>query len=262
MILEIKDASFSYHKDKEILTDVNFTLDEAKIVSILGPNGVGKTTLLKCMIGLLKWKKGASYLESKDIETLKAKEIWSKISYIPQIHSFSFAYTGLEMVLLGLNIQIGYFSKPSKKDILKARKLMKEIGISHLEDKDCNEMSGGELQMVLIARALISDPKIIVLDEPETGLDFHNQLLVLNLIKDLVKENKISAVMNTHYPSNALMISDYALIMSKDGRSIYGDTKEVITPENIENIFKVEVLMNESEHKGRTFKSIIPVDLA
>ncbi len=261
-MLEIKNGHFAYHKGKEILTDVNFKLKKQSIVSILGPNGVGKTTMLKCMIGLLKWTKGSSYLDGKNLNDMSEKEIWSKISYIPQIHSFSFSYTGLEMVLLGLNINIGYFSNPSKRDIKKARNLMAEIGISHLEEKDCNEMSGGELQMVLIARALISEPEIVILDEPETGLDFHNQLLVLNLIKELVDKNAISAIMNTHYPTNALMISDHALIMDKNGSSIYGETEDIINAENIEKTFNVEVIMNIAEHNGKSFKTIIPVDLA
>ena len=179
MIVEVKNGAFSYSKDRDILKEINFKLESGKILSILGPNGVGKTTLLKCIMGLVPWKDGSSFLDGVDVMSIKPKILWSNISYIPQVHSFTFSYTGLEMVLIGLSSKLGMFSQPNREDIEFAKMTMKRIGISSLVDKDCNKMSGGELQMVLIARALISNPKVMILDEPETGLDKPSRSWVL-----------------------------------------------------------------------------------
>ena len=142
------------------------------------------------------FQSGKTLLYDKDIHTLKPKEVWSTISYIPQSHGFAFSYTGLEMVLLGRSAHLGMFQQPGEEELEMAEAMMERVGITRLANKDCNRMSGGELQMVLIARALINEPKLIILDEPETGLDFHNQILVLNMVERLAHESGISAIMN------------------------------------------------------------------
>ena len=176
MILEVQNGCFGYPKQPVILENINLRLEEGHILATLGPNGIGKTTLLKCMIGLLPWHSGKTLLYGKDIHTLKPKDVWSTISYIPQSRGFAFSYTGLEMVLLGRSAHLGTFQQPGKEEIEMAEAMMERVGITRLANKDCNRMSGGELQMVLIARALINEPKLIILDDPETGLDFHNQI--------------------------------------------------------------------------------------
>ncbi len=261
MIIEVRNGNFSYDRKVKILNDINFTLEEGKVLSILGPNGIGKTTLLKCITGLLNWNSGESFLYGKNIKNLKEREVWSKISYIPQIHSFTFSYTGLEMVLIGKSVNLGAFAQPGKKDFEEAHKIMKKIGITHLADKDCNKMSGGEFQMILIARALISKPKLIIVDEIETGLDFHNQILILNLLKKLSEEENISVIMNTHYPNNAMSISDYSLLLNIEGKHLYGKTEEILTGDNIEKTFDVKVILEKVEKDGKTYVNILPIGI-
>lgn len=261
MILEVQQGCFGYPKQEEILTDVNLQLEEGHILAVLGPNGIGKTTLLKCMIGLLPWKSGVSLLQGTNIREMKAKNIWSTISYIPQAHGFSFSYTGLEMVMMGRSSHLGMFEQPSAREIEMAEALMDKIGISRLCNKDCNRMSGGELQMVLIARALINEPRLIILDEPETGLDFHNQILVLNLIERLAHEEGIGAIMNTHYPTNAMRIADEAFMMNRKGDRFYGKACDVLNEENISVSFDVNVMVNEVMYQEQVIRSIIPVSL-
>lgn len=262
MILEVENGCFGYPKQEEILTDINIKLEEGHILSVLGPNGIGKTTLLKCMIGLMPWSRGRSLLAGKDIRTLKSKEIWNMISYIPQTHGFSFSYTGLEMVMLGRSSHLGLFQQPGNREIEMAEAMMDKVGITRLADKDCNRMSGGELQMVLIARALINEPKLIILDEPETGLDFHNQILVLNMVEKLAREENISAIMNTHYPTNAMSIADEALMMNRKGDRFYGPTAEILNERNISKSFDVNVVVDEIMYQNRTIRSVVPVSLA
>lgn len=261
MILEVENGCFGYPKQEEILKNINLHLEKGHILSVLGPNGIGKTTLLKCMIGLLPWTSGRSILNGTDLCKMKSKDIWNTISYIPQAHSFSFSYTGLEMVMLGRSSHLGLFEQPGAQEIEMAEAMMEKVGIMRLAGKDCNRMSGGELQMVLIARALINEPQLIILDEPETGLDFHNQILVLNMIERLAHEEGISAIMNTHYPTNAMSIADEAFMMNRKGDRFYGTTDSILNEQNISRSFDVNVIVDEVSYKDRLIRNIIPVSL-
>lgn len=261
MILEVKDGCFGYFGQPVILDHINLGLEKGHILAILGPNGIGKTTLLKCMIGLLPWKRGQTLLNGQNIVKMKPADIWKTVSYIPQSHGFAFSYTGLEMVMLGRSSHMGTFQQPGAREIEMAERMMEKVGITRLAYKDCNRMSGGELQMVLIARALINEPQLIILDEPETGLDFHNQILVLDMVKRLSGEEGISAIMNTHYPTNAMSVSDEAFMMNHKGRFFYGPTREVLTEENISQSFDVRVLVSDLVDNGRHVRSIVPVAL-
>lgn len=261
MILEVENGCFGYPKQEEILKNINLHLEKGHILSVLGPNGIGKTTLLKCMIGLLPWTSGRSILNGTDLCKMKSKDIWNTISYIPQAHSFSFSYTGLEMVMLGRSSHLGLFEQPGAQEIEMAEVMMEKVSITHLAGKDCNRMSGGELQMVLIARALINEPELIILDEPETGLDFHNQILVLNMIERLAHEEGISAIMNTHYPTNAMSIADEAFMMNRKGDRFYGTTDSILNEQNISRSFDVNVIVDEVSYKDRLIRNIIPVSL-
>ena len=262
MILEVQNGCFGYPKQPEILKDISLTLNPGRILAILGPNGIGKTTLLKCMVGLLKWKSGRSFLDGRDIGELSSRQIWSRISYIPQSHGFAFAFTGLEMVMLGRSAHLGVFEQPGAKELRMAEAVMERTGITRLAYKDCNQMCGGMLQMFLIARSLFNEPELMILDEPETGLDFHNQILVLNMIERLSHDEGICAVMNTHYPTNALSVSDYAFMLDNKGSFMYGPTEEVLNETNISRSFEVRVAVNEFQYRGKTVKSIVPVSLA
>lgn len=261
MILEIRNGCFGYPKQPEILKNINISLEEGRILAILGPNGIGKTTLLKCMIGLNRWRSGETLLCGNPLNELSPKEIWNTVSYIPQSHGFAFSYTGLEMVLMGRCSHLGTFSQPGKADMEMAEQMMEKVGITRLAHKDCNRMSGGELQMVLIAKALINEPKLIILDEPETGLDFHNQILVLNMIERLSHEEGISAIMNTHYPTNAMRTADDAFMMNRKGDIFYGAASDILTEANISRSFDVDVIVDEVEYRNRNIRSIIPVEL-
>lgn len=261
-IVEIEHGCFGYAKQPDVLKDINLRLETGRILAVLGPNGIGKTTLLKCMVGLLDWRSGRSLLYGKDIKTLSPKQVWSAISYIPQSHTFAFSFTGLEMVMLGRSAHLGTFEQPGKRELEMAEQMMERVGITRLAHKDCNRMSGGELQMVLIARALINEPKLIILDEPETGLDFHNQILVLDMVERLAHEEGISAVMNTHYPTNALSISDHALMLNRSGAFRYGKSDEILNEENISQAFDVNVAVNSFLYDGKLVRSVVPVSLS
>ena len=155
MILEVKNGSFSYGS-REVLKDISFHLEERKIMTILGPNGVGKTTLLKCIMGFLRWNRGGTLISGKRLTEYSDKELWSKISYVPQAKQSVFSYGVLEMVVMGLDKENGFFYSPKKEQFERAGEMLKELGIGRLADRYCNELSGGELQMVMLAYSIAS----------------------------------------------------------------------------------------------------------
>ncbi len=261
MIFEVKHGSFGYNQ-KNILNDINFRIESGEVMSVLGSNGVGKTTLLRCMMGFLQWNAGDTLVDGVSIKDITQRELWRKIAYVPQAKGSAFGYTALDMVVLGRSAHIGTFQQPKKEDIEIALKAMKDVGILYLKDKLCTQMSGGELQMVLIARALTVSPDMLVLDEPESNLDFKNQLIILDIIKSLSKDRKISAIVNTHYPAHALQISDKSLMLNRDGTSFYGSANEIINQENMRKAFGVNVYINELELDYQSYKSVIPLGLA
>lgn len=260
MKLEVVGGSFKFKNTDYILKDMNFSLEDSDILSILGPNGVGKTTLIRCLTGLLQWNKGGTYLDEKNISSINNKEFWSKLSYIPQKRNSTFSYSGLDMVLFGAKSSMSIFERPRACHIKKACQIMKMVGIYNLKDKKSDQMSGGEVQMLLIARSLMKDPKIIILDEPESGLDYRNQRIILDLLKELSKRGVI-IVMNTHYPEHALSRSNKCLILNYDKTYEVGRTREVLIRENLKKSFSIDVNISEIEVKGKKYDSIIALDL-
>ncbi len=258
MIFKVVNGCFSYGA-KEILKNVSLEVLPGEVTSVLGPNGIGKTTLLRCMMGLLRWKSGHSEMDGRDIRAMKPAEIWKNMSYVPQAKSSTQAYTALDMVILGRSAHLRTLEQPKKKDVEAAKLAMEEVRISHLRDKRCDKMSGGELQMVLIARALASEPRLLVLDEPESNLDFKNQLIILETIQRLAKKHDISIVLNTHYPAHALKVADKALLLDRGGRYDYGLASEIINERNMRKSFLVRVSIHDFAVDGKRYNTVVPL---
>lgn len=261
MVFSVDHGCFSYPR-REVLKDINFTVDSGEILSILGSNGIGKTTLLRCMMGLMPWKSGRTLIDGKSLEQFSHRELWKKISYVPQAKGAALAYSARDMVLLGRSAHLGTLEQPGEKDMEIVEKAMKEVGVGHLADKDCNKMSGGELQMVLIARALATEPQLLILDEPESNLDFKNQLIVLNTICDLAREHHISVIVNTHYPAHALKISDKALLLLQGNKSFYGRAEQVVNEENMRRAFGVNVSIRNFSIDNILYNAVVPLSIA
>ena len=260
MRLKVENGSFYYKKNVPIFENINFEAKEGEILAILGPNGAGKTTLLRCITGMLKWRDGKSLLDEEDIAAMPPRKLWSKMAYVPQAKSVSSAYTALEMVLLGRSSHLNIFEAPKQADVDKAMEVLEFLGILRLADKKCSEVSGGELQMILIAKALASDPKVLILDEPESNLDFKNQLVVLDAMSNLAA-NGMTCIFNTHYPAHALQRAQKALLLFKGGDYVFGDTISVVTEENIRKAFGVDSIITEIETSGKCLKNVVPVNI-
>lgn len=261
MNLTVKNGSFYYNKGTPIFNDINFSVDSGDIMAILGPNGAGKTTMLRCITGMLKWRSGQSLLDGEPIHTMPMRKLWSKMAYVPQAKSVTSAYTVLETVLLGRSSHMNVFSAPKAEDIEKAQYALDLLGISYLTEKKCSAISGGELQMVLIARALASEPEVLILDEPESNLDFKNQLVVLNAMTKLANCG-MTCIFNTHYPAHALQRANKSLILSRGGEYVFGNTASVVTEDNIRKAFGVEAVIGEIETAGNILQNVIPLKIA
>ena len=261
MIFEVRGGSFGYDPGRQNLININLSLCEPEVLSILGANGAGKTTLIKCMLGLLKWSEGASFANGKNIRQIRAKEFWKQVGYVPQAKLTSFVYTVGEMAVLGRNSHLGELALPGEKDWKIVDEALELIGIKHLKNKLCSKISGGEYQLVMIARALASQPSLLVLDEPESNLDFKNQRIVLRTISALCKEKNISAVINTHYPEHALDISQNSLLLMPDKSAVFGDTAAVMKEENLERAFDVSVHIHKFRLARKDYACILPLDI-
>ena len=262
MTLTVENGSFSYQKNsKAVLNNINFTAESGDLIAILGPNGAGKTTLLRCIMGFLKWKSGKSTLDGADIKDINYKKLWQTIAYVPQAKNVSGAYSVREAVLLGRSSRMSIFDKPKLQDVEKTDEILKKLHISGISEKKCSEISGGELQMTLIARALVSEPEILILDEPESNLDFKNQLIVLNVMSELANSG-MTCIFNTHYPAHALQRANKSLLLKDNGESIFDLTGRVVTEENIEKAFSVSAKIGDIETPGNILKSVVPISVS
>lgn len=264
-MLRVENGNYFYkkkgrHAEQKFLynNDINFDLKPGEILSILGPNGAGKTTMLKCMMGLFKWEKGETLLNGQPLSKMPQKEVWKIIGYVPQASKMTFSYTILDLVTMGRAVYISAFAQPTEKDRKAALECLELVGIAHLADQPCTAVSGGELQLALIARTLVADPKILVLDEPESHLDIHKQKIILQTIKRLVKERGLACVINTHYANHAFYFGDKVLMVAKDQPVITGPVSDIMTEENILDYFHIEVKRLRHEIDGQVFETMVP----
>ena len=227
MILEVNNLSFSYSK-KEILNNVSFKIDEGEIVTILGKNGVGKTTLLEILLSIKKAMNGSIILDNRNLKEYSSKEKAKIIAYVPQILNET-NLTVYDFLLLG---RIPYFNlSPSKNDIEEVLKIIKEFNLDEIANNSMAEISGGERQLVSIARAMLTKPKLLILDEPTSALDVQNTKKILGTLETLVKKENVSVLISMHDINEALAISN-RLLMFKEG-SILFDIKPNMINQNV-----------------------------
>ncbi len=239
MTLDVKDLSFSF-KSHNILKDVNFSADTGECVCLLGENGAGKTTLFRCILGLLRGYIGDIMVDGISCKHQSIKEMARKISYIPQAHSPTFNFTVFQTALMGTNALMDRFNTPGEKEKQIVYEKLELLGISHLAERGYAELSGGERQLVLIARALVQNSKILIMDEPTANLDYGNQFRIMQQVKKLAKQGYL-ILLSTHNPEHALLFADKVLILKNSNIMLYGTPKETLSPKTIESIYGVNV---------------------
>ena len=242
MILNVEELSFLY-RNHQVLQNVALEVNHGEIVAILGPNGVGKTTLLKCLNRIIKPKFGKIYLDGDEIRTLGTQEIARRAGYVPQRVETG-RLTAFDAVLLGRRPHIGW--DIATRDIQIVDAVFTRLSMEHLRLCYIDEMSGGELQKIAIARALVQEPRILLLDEPTSSLDLKNQVDILTTIVGIVREHGIAAVMTMHDLNQALRYADRVIFL-KDGKVHFHGTSEVVTTQVIEEVYGLPVMMGTIE---------------
>lgn len=254
-MLELNHAYYCYQPNNYIINDISFTLEKHKILTILGRNGVGKTTLLKCISGLLPLERGEIKVNGQLLKKgFNASDY--AIGYVPQARSLNFPYTVEELVLMGRAKHINIFSTPKKEDYDIVDNTLEELNITSIKHHACTQLSGGQLQLVYIARALVAKPQILILDEPETHLDFNNQHMLMNLIRRITDEKDLCCIINTHYPDYALKISNVSLLMKRD-EHCFGVTQELLIPQNMKKYFDMKTKLIELDTDEGIKKSLV-----
>lgn len=239
-MLEVRDLYFAHSSPRKVvLHGVSFTVNRGIVTAILGPNGSGKTTLFKCLTGIWNTYSGRVTADGKDVSNLSITEKAKIFAIVPQDHVPPFPYTVLEVVLMGRAPYVSPFSLPSSRDYEIAEKTLRTLGITSLKDRPYTGISGGERQLVLVARALAQEAPCLLLDEPTAHLDFRHQVLVLTTLRRLVVERNLLALVTLHDPNLALLFADHVVLMDKGKVITQGLPEEVITEENISAIYRV-----------------------
>ena len=252
MIYQIENLAFSYTKKSPLVFEnLNLSLKQGELLTILGHNGCGKSTLFSCMLGIRKPSSGRILLDGKDIASLKPRQIARLVGYVPQTHTPTFPYTVFDFVLMGCAAGIGLLSHPGEKEKKRAEEALREMGLLELSDRPYTELSGGERQQVTIARSIAASPKVILFDEPTAHLDFGKQMKVLRVIKDL-SDKGYSVVITTHDPNHALMLGGKtALFQGREDGIIVGNPEELLTEERMEKVYGSELKLRYLEEFDR-----------
>ncbi|MGN0777192.1 MAG: ABC transporter ATP-binding protein [Candidatus Ventricola sp.] len=245
MSLCVQNLSFSYG-ERPVLEDISFSLEKGEFLSVLGPNGVGKSTLFRCILGLLPGYRGSILSDGEDMRSLSRREMSRRIAYIPQINRPAFGYTVLDTVLMGTTRQLSMFAQPRSAQIRQAVDALERVGAAHLTERDFSHLSGGEQQLVLVARAIAQQADILVMDEPTSALDYGNQLRVLGLVRELAGEG-YGVLLSTHNPQHALTFASRILALS-DGRvAALGKPDEVLTQELVRRLYGVNAAFADTQ---------------
>ncbi|HEY5264692.1 MAG TPA: ABC transporter ATP-binding protein [Steroidobacteraceae bacterium] len=238
-LIEVRGAAFRYG-DRQVFTGLDLDVQRGEMLSILGPNGCGKSTLLRCIGGALTLNAGTVRLGQIDIAGLDAGARARRIGFLFQHHIPSFPFPVLEVVSMGRAPHLSLFGVPSSKDAQLAEEALERVGILHLKDRPYTEVSGGERQLVLLARTLVQQPDVILLDEPTSQLDFKNQALSLKIIGALAAQG-VTMIMTTHDPNHALLFPGKVAMMKPGGVMLTGPASDVITDANLTATYGIDI---------------------
>jgi iron complex transport system ATP-binding protein len=250
MILDVQQAGFRYDLRRMIFSDISFSIAEEEVLCILGPNGIGKSTLIRCLANLNPLCAGSIRLHDRDIRSLNHRDVAKIVGYVPQAHEIVFPFPVREFVLMGRAPHLELFSSPGREDYAKADEAIDLVGIHKIADKPVNEISGGEYQLAMIARALAQEPEVLLLDEPTSHLDFGNQIRVLEIIDRLARDG-LSVIMSSHFPDHAFLTSNNVAIMQHGSFMAYGLAEDVVTEENLKETYGVDVSITYSRDVER-----------
>lgn len=243
--LSVENLGFYYQAENFLFQQLNFDLNKGDILAILGQNGCGKSTLLDLLIGIHRPIQGKI-------------EVYQSIGFVPQFFSSPFAYSVLDIVLMGRSTHINTFVKPKPHDYQIAMQALDYLKLTHLANREFASLSGGQRQLILIARAIASECQFMLLDEPTSALDLANQNVVLSLLRDLATTREMTIVFTTHQPNHAVAVANKTLLMNQQ-RILFGETTEILNGENLTQLFRLPMLVQEAHYQNQEFTHFVPL---
>jgi len=258
-MLELQNVACGYDKTA-ILEHISLTLCRGELMCLLGPNGVGKTTLFRTILGSLPLLAGTILLESQDLSAMQLRPKARRIAYVPQVHTPPFPFRVLDVVAMGRTPHFCLFSAPTVHDMQEAESALHTMNVSHLRDKSYTEISGGERQLVLIARALAQKAELLVMDEPTANLDFGNQIHVLEHIRSIVHSQQIGVLLTTHSPNHALSYATKVCVIGRNQHFAVGSPHDVISEAYLRETYRIDAeLFGVHTRQGHTVRFCIPL---
>lgn len=257
-MLKIENLEFWYRRNVPVLKDISFHAQKGDILCLLGPNGTGKTTLLRCILGLQHPKNGKILLNGENVLDFSAKKRARAMAYVPQSSALSFPYRVREVVLMGRLSHMYTGASHSAEDKRIAMECLEKLQIAHLADCSFQELSGGERQMVLVARGLAQQSPLLVMDEPTANLDYSNQIKILQTIRSLAADG-YTILMTSHFPDHAFLACTVAVLMREGMVSAFGPPDKVVTSESLSSLYQAKVCVTEALIEGRQTKICTPV---
>jgi iron complex transport system ATP-binding protein len=245
-MLRINELSFAYSREP-VLENISLSVAEGRLCCLLGPNGCGKTTLLKCCLGFIKPQRGRILLNGKCITTFSASRQAKVVAYVPQNHAPAFPYAVRTIVEMGRNPHSGSFGFKSEEHAEHVRRALEITGIEDLENRPYTQLSGGQRQLVLLARAYAQNTPLILLDEPTASLDFKNQMLAWRIIRSFADAGK-TILISTHHPNHVLWFADDVAVISGGRLAAFGQASSVVTQEILDEIYQQEAVLER--HNG------------
>jgi iron complex transport system ATP-binding protein len=257
LMLEIRNLSCGYG-GRTVVENFSFSIGPGEVFCLLGPNGIGKTTLFKTILGFLPPKGGSLSLDGKDLNSLTRAERARLMAYVPQAKANPFSFSVFEVVLMGRTAALSLFGSPGKADYAAACAALERLGITRLRDRPYSELSGGERQMVLLARSLAQEPAFLMLDEPTASLDFGNQVKVLQNIHNLAAQG-LGIIMTTHFPDHVFQCGTSVALMRWGQPHLVGNFEEILTEANLRETYGVPVAILDLPWRERRLRFCQPL---
>jgi iron complex transport system ATP-binding protein len=244
-MLQASNLSIGYPRHR-VASGIDLAVARGEVLCLLGPNGAGKTTLFKTLLGLIPAQAGAVTIDGRPIASLARAELARSMAYVPQAQVMEFAYTVLDLVLMGRTAHLGAFSAPGRRDHERAQAALADLGIADLAAAEANRISGGQRQLCLIARALAQDAPLLVMDEPTASLDLGNRLLVLERVR-VLKQQNYGVVFSTHDPDQARELATTVAVIAGGRLMASGTPQETVTGPILSAVYGVDVIVERTE---------------
>jgi iron complex transport system ATP-binding protein len=256
--LVCKNLTIGYNR-RPVLRDISISVSSGEVLCLLGPNGVGKSTLFKTMLQLLPKIGGEVLVDGQPAERMARREFAHHVAYVPQNHSLAFPYSVINMVLTGAVANLGAFQNPGRREYELAEDILQTLGIKHLKERNFTELSGGEQQMTLIARAMMQDADIVLMDEPTAALDIGNSVAVLDTVRRTAGIGR-GVIMVTHDPDQCFLCASKVVLITYKNEVFAGPVDKVITEANLKRAYGIDTrIVETTDATGKTLKACVPL---